>query len=200
METFIGQCIKEMIDHGVSVEFTKRKITGKFGYNFFYDGMHPRYGKRTLLKINFYTNSLADNYGIFVHEYSHFCQWRDKIPLWDVARIANNNFDEWLRGEKEYFSEEDLRYIQELELDCDKRALELIKVNNLPIDVNQYIKESNGYILSYNLIYQNREFYVSSAYSDEEALKYIPDHHITKEELGLRIPEFENIFMSLVND
>jgi len=199
METFIGNAINEMISEGVSVEFTKRHRTGKFGYNFFYDGQHPRYGKKVLFKIHFYNNTLEENYGVFIHEFCHFRQWKDKIPLWDDARTANVIFDDWIQGKTEFCTEEEVRIVQRLELDCDKRVLDMITEYDLPIDKDQYIKDSNGYILSYNVMFKTREFYITDAYSAPEVVIHVPTHHITEQELGDCSPEFQLAFLLKVH-
>lgn len=183
METFIGRCIKEMMSYGVSVEFTRRTRQSKKGYNFFYDGSTPKYGSKKLLKINFFTDSLEDNYGVFVHEYAHFLQWKESCSIWKESEDASERFDEWLDGKDVTVTIEDIRLIQKLELDCDRRSLDLIIKNKLPIDTARYIKESNSYILSYNLIFKERDFFMSDNYALDETLQYIPNYHINEKEL-----------------
>jgi hypothetical protein len=195
METFIGNAISRMISEGVSVEFTKRKRVGKFGYNFFYDGTHKDYGPIPLFKIHFYNDSLEENYGIFVHEYSHFLQWQEKIPLWKIAQKSNKRFDDWLQQKTNEIDIEDIRNIQRLELDCDKRAIQCIKDNNLLIDIPSYIKESNGYIMSHNIMVKSRTFFVSASYSDPEVVQYIPEEHLTEDQLDYCPVEFSEAFL-----
>lgn len=195
METFIGNSINKMISEGVSVEFTKRKRTGKFGYNFFYDGAHKDFGPVPLFKIHFYNNSLEDNYGIFVHEYCHFLQWQEKIPLWDTVRTSNKKFDNWLQQKTDEIDIEDIRNIQRLEVDCDRRAIQCIKDNNLPIDIPSYIKESNGYIMSHNIMFKSRTFFICASYSDPEVLVHVPEEHITESQLDYCPVEFSTTFL-----
>lgn len=184
METFIGRCIKEMMSYGVSVEFTQRTRQSKKGYNFFYDGSTPKYGSKKLLKINFFTDSLEDNYGVFVHEYAHFLQWKESCAIWKESEDASDRFDEWLDDKDVVVTIDDIRIIQKLELDCDRRAIELIRKHKLPIDIDRYIKESNSYVLSYNLIYKERDFFMSDNYALDDTLNHIPDYHISEDELG----------------
>lgn len=200
METFIGKCVNDMVSKGVSVEITPRKRTGKFGYNYFYDGTHPDYGKRVTFKINYYTPSLTDIFDIFVHEYCHFLQWKDEIPLWAEARGANKNLDDYLEDKQNSCSIEDLRMVQKLELDCDRRAVELIKAYNLPVDLDRYIVESNGYILSYNLIHKARMFFITSAYGDDRIKALLPKYHISEDELGMEIEGFEETFLKVITE
>ena len=39
--------------------------------------------------------------------------------------------------------------VVEMELDCEKRSIAKIQENELPIDLEEYIKEANEYLLSY---------------------------------------------------
>jgi len=188
IQEFVGNCIEEMISDGVSVEFTKRKLMGKTGYNYFYDGSIASFGRRKIFKIHFYRNSLQENYGIFIHEYCHYKQWKEKIDLWAPAVRANTSMDLWLNNKPNSFSKQDLVNIQLLELDCDKRAIDLIKQHDFPIDVKEYIKESNSYIWSYNLIYELKDFFICTHYADPDILKYSRDTHIDFHEVG-DIPE-----------
>lgn len=190
METFVGEVVKELMADGISVEFTKRKRCSKHGYNYFYDGSFPEYGTKKILKINFYNDSLEENYGILVHEYCHYKQWKDKSPLWEASSKAHRRLDRWLNGKIKRLAIEDIRRIQKLELDCDKRAIALIKEKKLLIDINEYIRESNVYILLYNMVFMLNDFYIASLYSNKELQQFVPNYHINNHELGIICPKF----------
>jgi len=99
---------------------------------------------------------------IFTHEYCHFLQWLDKDHIWkkydkldsETLSAATNN---------KPISKKDLEYVincaRDLELDCEKRAVKLIKNRKLPIDLDGYIRDANIYIQYYNYIKISREWY-----------------------------------------
>lgn len=83
---------------------------------------------------------------VLVHEYSHMRQWIEESPIYgkkyknlDPYMVVFN----WLHRGKEY--EEDVldnsfRLVKEIELDCEKRAIQTIKKWNLPINTETYTK------------------------------------------------------------
>lgn len=118
---------------------------------------------------------------IFLHEYAHMTQWLENIPLW--ARYAETRADEkmdaWLNGGDVENHEMYIDIIRDLELDNEKRTVDIInewKFNDI-IDVNQYIKESNAYVLSYNRLKATRIWEPSGgvSYSNEAVLNLMSD-------------------------
>jgi hypothetical protein len=98
---------------------------------------------------------------ILVHESAHMDQWVQKDPRmeeWDAACIA---FSEFLQGTK-IMNKSQLRNVIDsmidLELDCEKRSVELIKKWKLPIDLDNYIRVANAYVLSYRVMGTYKRF------------------------------------------
>jgi len=103
---------------------------------------------------------------IYVHEYGHFTQWRDKIPEWAGVTIDGLHYDDfiekWLEQGKNFPQYKVNRFIDAsivIEADCERRAIELIKKYNLPIDPLVYAQTANSYVHFYNYIKCNRVWY-----------------------------------------
>lgn len=117
---------------------------------------------------------------IFVHEYCHFRQWVEKEPCFMTFDHTNGmgEFDEWLDHKKELTKTQVLactRACQELELDCEKRVVEMINLFHLPIDIENYIKRANAYVLFYNYVMKHRYWSGKiSPYEPKEVLDTVP--------------------------
>ena len=99
---------------------------------------------------------------ILVHESCHMDQWEEKINLWKLCDKLNPNvIDEWLEGKN--FSnkkiDDAINSTRDLELDCEKRAVDKIKKFNLPLNINEYIQKANCYIFYHNYVRLTRTWY-----------------------------------------
>jgi hypothetical protein len=109
------------------------------------------------------TGQTLDNWGpIFAHEFCHFLQWKDKEQIWyDYKNITTKeSFDIYhnlpISQERLDFC---LDATREIELDCEKRTVQLFKKYKIPIDIKNYIRGANAYIHFYNHIKKYRQWY-----------------------------------------
>ena len=116
---------------------------------------------------------------LLVHEYCHMTQWLDKLPLWDEAESALTLMWSWLGGEdwKDADVEKSIDIAKRLELDNEKRSVEMIKRFNLPIDTALYTKKANAYVLFYNHLKDTRRWSKpeNTPYSNERVLAAMSD-------------------------
>lgn len=116
----------------------------------------------------------------FVHETSHADQWLENSSYW----IKNEDFDvlyQWLDG-KEYPQEQVQNVLYKivlLEADCEKRSLEKIKKNNLPIDTVDYARKANAYLLFHHWMLKNRLWYNRAPYEVHEIVQKMPSVMMT---------------------
>ena len=110
---------------------------------------------------------------ILVHEYAHLTQWQDDIPLWRKAGNSLDVLDRWLNGEDVEDIKKHLAICRDLELDNEKRSLQLIKDWGLSIDKDMYVKRANAYVHFYNWLYFTRRWNTpnNSPYKNEIVLK-----------------------------
>jgi hypothetical protein len=98
-----------------------------------------------------------------VHELCHLHQWVGNCPTWQRCYIdgedTSNLLDAWLLGNIELEPDKLKKVIysiQDMEMNCEQRALRLIRRFNLSIDPQRYIKEANAYVWQYYAVMQLR--------------------------------------------
>lgn len=99
---------------------------------------------------------------ILVHEFCHMHQWLEKDPTYTRSDEATGLLWEWLEGKIELSPKKAKHYAVltlENELDCERRAVKLIKKLNLAINVDKYIKQANAYVYFYHLVAKHRRWY-----------------------------------------
>lgn len=101
-------------------------------------------------------NPVAD--GVLVHEFGHFTQWDEKIPIWKKAGWAMGHIEEWLGGANKRNIEKWMAVSRDLELDNEKRSVRLIKEWGLPINTESYTRCANAYVLFYNWMLTSRRW------------------------------------------
>ena len=93
---------------------------------------------------------------IFLHEYNHFCQWREGIPMWadsiidgtECLDLVMDDFEGKITLGREVV-EQYLHLQAIVERDCEIRTLRMIREHDLPIDQVWYAKASNAYVAFY---------------------------------------------------
>lgn len=112
---------------------------------------------------------------IFVHEFGHFLQWRGGSELW--RRSAKSRFSEWIAGDIELTPAKALEHCRldrDLELDCERRSMRLIRRYELPLDQAGYARRANCYIFSHQLMYEHRHWFNPGLHSLPEFPPLVP--------------------------
>ena len=103
-----------------------------------------------------------DSLGILVHEFCHLMQYLDftrgKFRRWSVATTALGKIDTWLSGKPVTNLKRAIGYSRDLELDNEKRTVAMIQKWDLPVDIDDYTKKANAYILFYNWMHETRKW------------------------------------------
>jgi hypothetical protein len=144
---------------------------------------------------------------IFVHEFAHFTQWRDKRKVY--TKLCDKKFKEkygddpediffkWLNG-KDYptsLVKKAVGIIRDMELDCERLTLDFIKEFDLPIDQLWQCQAASAYIHFYNVIVDTRKWYKKSPFFDKKLLAMMPrtlrgDYKKTPKKIVEAIKEF----------
>lgn len=104
----------------------------------------------------------TDFLSTLVHEYSHMLQWVEESPFrsgyrgldsWDIV-------ERWINGEtfKKTTVKKCIDSVRDCELDCDRRAVEIIKKHKLPINVGKYCQKASSYAYLHNYIKLSRQW------------------------------------------
>ena len=96
---------------------------------------------------------------VLVHEFCHFKQWKEDCKVWRELGDSLDLMWKWLRHEIE-LDKQTLNFIFEavsnLEKDCERRAVKLIKKYDLEIDLEKYIRSANTYLHFYDYVKEHR--------------------------------------------
>lgn len=102
---------------------------------------------------------------LLAHEFSHLLQWQEDCEPWVNCTYktydCNLMLDMWLNHAIELNDEQltsCINAVADLELDCEKRTVELIKEFDLPYDIAEYVQRSNAYVLHYQYIKRFRRW------------------------------------------
>lgn len=149
--------VRELLDQGFSVLLhNKENLDG-------YGGWFDAEDKEFVVALKHHMG-----FEILLHEYCHFIQWKTDRKLWDKSQLTYDVLFDWVNYPKFHYGlplkdydvspeklDQSLHDILEIEHDCEKRVLKLVK--NCPIedfDTDKYIRAANAYLWSYHL---NRE-------------------------------------------
>lgn len=112
----------------------------------------------------------------FLHEYNHFLQWKENSKYWNNCK--DGFLDYWLSGHNisDRVVNRGINSMIDLELDCEKRTVDMIKRLNLPINLDWYIKTANAYVLYYNILKESRQWYIIAPYDVKEILDSVPNY------------------------
>lgn len=123
---------------------------------------------------------------VFVHEFAHFTQAVDQMPLWENG-LDTTPFWKWL--EKKESKDgivlwDHLVEIALLERDCELRSLKLIKKFNIPICPKEYAKCANLYLYYYHFCFLKRRWVSNySKVYESELFAKMPEKIIPKSKL-----------------
>lgn len=95
---------------------------------------------------------------ILAHEFSHMRQWQEESPIWLNSGESFVALDRWLSGSNVRHMDKHISAVRDLELDCEKRAVKLIKEWKLKVDIDNYIRKANAYVLFYNHLLKTRKW------------------------------------------
>ncbi|MFD0738258.1 hypothetical protein ACFQZQ_03005 [Lysobacter koreensis] len=109
--------------------------------------------------------------GTLLHEYCHLTQWAEGAPIWKGAD-GWGKVGPWLDGKQVRGVEAAIADVRELEADCERRTVRLIREMNAPVDLDEYIRAANSYVHFYNVMAETRKWYAEGRgpYSVPEVL------------------------------
>lgn len=185
-DEFTGKIISELLDDNFSICVLQKRRINKCGGWFDQAKME--------LKVAY-----KNKYGfeILIHEYCHYLQWKNDNKFFNEKVKEVGIVFDWLAGEdySNYKINKAIRNTIELEWDCEKRALELIKSYKLPVDVEVYIKTSNAYLLFYHIVESERKWSKKSPYNDKKILDLVSnermdlDYYLNKDNITKELRE-----------
>jgi hypothetical protein len=94
------------------------------------------------------------------------------VKVWTKGCEGLNKVEEWLEGKSVRGIKTALAQSRDLELDNEKRSVALMKKWDLKIDIDDYIRKANAYVMFYNYMYHSRKWSSpdNSPYSNERVI------------------------------
>lgn len=145
----VSDCVNDLITHGMTV-----KLIAKDGLTHAGGDCSGWFDDKT--REIAIACKREDWIAVFAHEYCHFTQFKDGMfdgydddTLWD-----------WLEGKD--FPKEVLDHVvqeaKDLEADNERRTVALLEKYAIPIDLSDYAKKVNAYLLFYNTVRRYRKW------------------------------------------
>jgi len=169
-QNFTTKVVRELLSYGFSVHLHQKEHIDGYGGWFGTD-----------LGEEEFVVAMKHHMGfeILLHEYCHFLQWKNDRKLWEKSTETYDTLFNWIADPElvvdDSALDQSLHDILEIEHDCEKRALKIVK--NSPIedfDTDKYMRAVNAYLWSYHL---NRELRLKPKrpiYS-ERVLEHMPN-------------------------
>lgn len=169
-QQFVEYVKQECKKYGVKLKLKKSRYLVLSG-NIKCSGYFDDTGRELVVAIN-----RTDWLAILVHEFAHLTQWVDNCKPWRDLGDSINKVDDWLTGKRVTGIKKALARCRDLELDNEKRSVNLIKKWDLPIDIKLYTQKANAYINLYNRMLVTREWPKpnNSPYTNPAVYKKMP--------------------------
>ena len=103
-----------------------------------------------MIKIAKGNTTQQEAFGVLIHEYSHFLQWRDNSKIWNKFDEENFSFDDVILKPKK--NKDKLLLLINLEADCERRSIKIIRKNNI-INDRVYAQMANAILYKYAYLY-----------------------------------------------
>ena len=117
---------------------------------------------------------------ILAHEFNHYIQWKTQACVWKNLDLRESNaysiFWDWLDGAMEFNDIIDsvVDRIVAVEHDCEIRTIQMIKDENLPIDIAEYSKTANSYLAFLMYVKISRSWSKCDMIGEESVLIKMP--------------------------
>jgi len=103
-----------------------------------------------MIKVARGKTSQQEAFGVLIHEYSHFLQWRDQSKIWNEFDDNDFSFDNVILKPKK--NKDKILLLIKLEADCERRSIRIIRKNNI-IDDKLYAQMANAILYKYAYLY-----------------------------------------------
>lgn len=113
---------------------------------------------------------------ILVHEFGHLTQYLENCKPWKNLGNSLDKMFDWLAGKNVRQVSDSIDRARDMELDNEKRSVQIIKDFSLNIDIDSYIKRANSYVYFYNWMKTTRRWSSpnNSPYKNQRLLQVMP--------------------------
>jgi hypothetical protein len=176
VEAFVDTAKDQMTRAGIEIHLanTRRIHIEGMMVNGFFDHGQSRFACAM-------DKPLEQWFQVFVHEYGHFLQYREKAKAFGNCTAEDRQaFEDWISTEKEVDPKKAkvaLTNLRELEEECERIAVDLIRDNDLGFVLNpkRYTQKANGYLFFYSVLFTTRRWYDTPPYEVVEIVDSMRD-------------------------
>jgi hypothetical protein len=115
---------------------------------------------------------------VLCHEFCHFRQWKEKSGF--CSDSITTTLDDFLSGKK--LSKPRIfkctKAVREMEWDCEKRSVTLMKQYGLSYNMKRMIQRANAYIFFYTALPTLKKWYKTGPSSIKEIVDLMPDEFL----------------------
>jgi hypothetical protein len=116
---------------------------------------------------------------LLVHEFNHMLQWHENSRFWNSE---SDKFLDWLSGKYNNWDKKQLAYhyrkARDVEWDCERRSLKMVKEWGLPLDTKTYARQANTYVGSYAVMMKKRKWITKPLYTNPRVANHMPANRI----------------------
>lgn len=192
---FLKYVVEVCLEHSISIHLYPSLyiLDPKSGAKFdgWFDEEKP---EQISLHVSLYSQDSSNALATLVHEFNHVCQFiqvpKDLYPHGTKeAGERYERWEQWINHETELSETEADQLTREaarFEWDCEERSIQMIKVMDLPINIQEYTKSANSYVFSYTLLRKYRKWYSTPPSKIPELCNMVPT---TLVDFGVPPPE-----------
>lgn len=170
-QNLLGDIISQLIESNISVRLENTstvKCDGVFCEGFFSD-----VDKELVVAFKQSTENFVL---VFVHEFCHYLQWKEKSKIYRKADPYIPTLDKYIAGKIKRSKRTDTaaELVQTMELECEKKTIQLIKDYQIPYNIENCIRKSNSYIYFYSILKSTRKWYTVSPTTVPKIIDQMP--------------------------
>ena len=171
-QQFIDHVKKECKFHKIKFDLRKKSGHLRLPGNIKCSGYFDSHNKQLVVAAK-----REDFIEILAHEYCHLTQWAERCSEWVACEPTIDHIERWLSGENIRNVRAHIRNMRSLELDNEKRVIDIVRKFDLPVDTNKYIKKANGYVYFYTWMMKTRRWSTidNSPYSNDTIINAMPE-------------------------
>ncbi len=190
-QAFITMIMEEVVASGIKFEITKGRYVSCGSLCSGYFEVDEK--NEGILKV---AGGRKGWFSVLVHEYCHFTQWRDNCKPWRDLKNSSD-FEDWCSGKQDFpekVIDRHFKAVRNMELDCERRSIRLIKKYDLPIDIKSYVKAANAYIYFHAYIRKYRTWYKGiSPYRSKRICKIMPVVFLGRDKYNIMPEKYEQL-------
>lgn len=146
-----------------------------------------------VIKVAVGEKSNEEWFGVLLHEYCHFEQWKVRSKVWKEFEESNFSIEDILKNPRKHKKE--ILILIKLEADCERRVVQMLRKHDL-FCAKRYAKEANAVLFKYGFLYTDN-YWPKNNPELNNVWEDCPDRILRSYLSYLNIPE--NVYDTYIN-